>query len=258
MSYTTLIVNISKGIHNITLNRLKHRNSINKAMLVELNLALDIAENDSSCKLIVIEGQNGTFCTGMDFTMFASDVSDAYEEEADDFSVSYMNTLKRLTLSPKIILSKVDGQVMAGGVGLVAASDIVLSTNRTKLSLSEALWGLLPAMVTPYLIRKVGFQKAYYMTLTSMPVTANEARDIHLIDVVDDDIDTLTHHMSQRLSRLDESTIREMKQYFRDMWIITEQMEKKAVEKINYLASKKEVLNNITNYVRFGRFPWEK
>ena len=88
----------------------------------------------------------------------------------------YMDTLRRITLFSKVVISCVDGQVLAGGVGLVACSDLVIATSKAEFGLSEALWGLLPAMVLPYLIRKVGVQKAYFMTLTTIRISVEEAK----------------------------------------------------------------------------------
>jgi polyketide biosynthesis enoyl-CoA hydratase PksH len=168
-----------------------------------------------------------------------------------------MEMLKRLTLIPKVIISKVDGKVIAGGIGLAAASDLVIATPRSQFSLSEALWGLLPCSVIPYLIRRVGYQPAYKMTLTTLPISAIDAYRIHLVDELTDTPDDSIRKLKPRLIRLSDTTILTMKQYFRKMWLITEAMEDVAVSEFSKLISQPTVRENIRNFVEYGQFPWE-
>ncbi len=258
MSYTTLLVRESLGGLTVTLNRLSENNSINAVLLNELNRVLDEIERQPCYRLLVIEGQQGLFCTGMDFTQIdqrgAPDcVSDSVRENA-----LFMETIRRLTLTSKIIVSVIDGKAIAGGVGLVAASDWVISTERSQFSLSEALWGLLPAIVIPYLIRRVGFQQAYRMALTTMPICARKACDIGLVDELGDSADEMIRRLYLRLNRIDASTLKNIKQYFRKMWILSDQMETEAVSELNRLLCQSDILQNIRNYIEYRRLPWER
>ncbi|HEW98420.1 MAG: enoyl-CoA hydratase [Candidatus Parabeggiatoa sp. nov. 3] len=258
MKYETINIKHSVGSLTITFNRLVQQNSINAVFLQELNEVLDQAEQDATCRLVILEGQQGVFCTGMDFTEIVQRESQK-DIEADRFFTPshYMETLKRLTLIPKVIISKVDGKVIAGGIGLVAASDLVIATPRSQFSLSEALWGLLPANVIPYLIRRVGYQPAYKMTLTTLPISAQEAYRIHLVDELTETPDDSIRKLKPRIIRLSDSTIGNMKQYFRKMWLITEQMEEMAISEFSKLISQPKVKDNIRNFVEYGQFPWE-
>lgn len=258
MDYETILLNESPGTLTVTFNRLKHRNSLNDTVLQELNNVLDLAEENPGCRLVILEGQQGIFCTGMDFETFALQDSrgDPGIEKAS--SSLYMNTISRLSLIPKVIISKVDGQVMAGGIGLAAASDLVIATPRSRFSLSEALWGLLPAMVAPYLIRRVGYQTAYRMTLTTLPLSAQEAFAAHLVDEVNENPDAGIRKLKMKLMRLEESTIGNMKRYFRKMWLITGELEELAISETSRLMSLPGVKENIRNFVEKQQFPWEK
>lgn len=256
MNFETILPKEADGKLTITFNREISRNSISTKFLQELNQALDLAEKNSACRMVVLEGQNGIFCTGMDFNEVAETLQGQSGTAADRFSRQYMNTVKRFSLMPKVIVSKVDGQVLAGGVGLAAASDIVIATSRSTFALSEALWGLLPAMVLPYLIRRVGYQKAFNMTLTTAPVSAQEAFGFHLVDEISETPDLDIHRQLQRLLRLEVSTIGRMKEYFRKIWIITEGMEEMAVSETSGLMSHRKVMENIQNFVNYKKFPW--
>lgn len=259
MNYSTLIVEEKQGILTITFNRIAARNSINYELLLELNQAFDYAQEKKEIQLVLLQGQNGLFCTGMDFAEVASSGADTAQSSIEEnMTQVYMDTLKRMSLFSKVIISCVDGQVLAGGMGLVACSDLVIATPRSTFGLSEALWGLLPAMVIPYLIRKIGPRKAYYLTLTTIVIGSEEAQNMDLVDVVTENINQSVMRYYQKLRRLEESTIANMKEYFRKMWIIDNQMEQAAVERISSLVAEPVVKENIYNFVNFRKFPWEK
>ena len=94
-------------------------------MLDRFHALLDEIEDDDDIQIIVLRGAGGVFCTGMDLEGVVQD-----EELSADES-PYMNLLKRFTSIDKVVIAEVDGTVMAGGMGLVAASDLVFSTNRS-------------------------------------------------------------------------------------------------------------------------------
>lgn len=249
--YQTLKVTDNNRIKLLTISRPQQRNSINHQLLCDLQAALTEAERDPSCRVVALQGEGGFFCTGMDFEAVNSN-----KETAS--TPAYMEVLKRFTTTPKVIISLLDGQVLAGGVGFAAASDLVLSNRSTQFGLSEALWGLLPACVTPFLIRRIGFQKAYRMTLTTETLSAEQAYHIGLIDELSDNLAESLRRLMIRLNRIEEGTIHDLKSYFQKMWIIDENMEKTAVAEITRLVQKPSVQQNIRNFLEFQRLPWEK
>ncbi|QRN93157.1 enoyl-CoA hydratase/isomerase family protein [Archangium violaceum] len=236
----------------IVLNRPESGNKIDRVLLHELNLELDEIERDADSRLIILQGRDGVFCTGRDF----AEPTEAHSREGTMFA-RYMETIRRLAMIPRAVISSVDGQVVAGGVGFVVASDLVVATPRSQFSLSETLWGLLPACVTPYLIRRVGFQNAYRMTLTTMPVQARRAFEMNLVDEVSDKPDEMIRQWALRLTRLKSSTIGNTKRFFRDMWMITEETERMAVAEISRLSELPEVKKDIRDFVERRLFPWD-
>ena len=255
MDYQTIIINeIPHGI-SITINRLENQNTLNAALITELTNVICSTENNSSLRFIILKGQQGIFCTGMDFKEMSQ--LDLGSNTAEEFAEHYMGLLKQLASSSKIIISEINGKVMAGGIGLVAASDIVIATPRSQFSLSEALWGLLPANVLPYLIRRTGFQPAYFMTLTTQTIFAEEAKVLHLVDEVTEQTDEALRKHLIRCSRLSEQTVKDLKNYFRKLWIINENVEKLAVMELARLVQEPRVKNNIIKFIQEGKFPWE-
>ncbi len=236
----------------VTIDRAAERNSINQELLRELHHLLDAIEADESCKIIVLQGQKEIFCTGMDFHAVADqDGVDTMKSE------DYMHLLRRFATIPRIVIGKVEGTVMAGGMGLVAASDLVIATPTSQFSLSEALWGLLPCCVLPYLVRRVGFQAAYRLTLTTQAIDGDEAYRIQLVDELSEQPDDVLRRLLLRLSRLEVQTLQDMKQYFRPLSGVDDQKEQLAVQEITRLTKSRQVQNNIENFVKHKRFPWD-
>jgi polyketide biosynthesis enoyl-CoA hydratase PksH len=256
MQFATITIQESPRRLTATISRPDRRNSINSTLIHELGAALDLAERLPGCRTFVLEGVPGTFCTGMDFQEVASHSGIDAAETAG--IAAYMQLLKRFTLSSRIIVCRLDGKVIAGGVGLVAASDIVISTERTEFTLSEALWGLLPCCVIPFLIRRVGFQKAYLMTLTTRTLSASEALAIHLVDELTDHLDESLRKLTLRLNLLEDKIVVDMKRYFQKIGGITDDMERAATMEISRLVAQPHVQENIANYVTHGAFPWER
>ena len=255
-NYKTLLTEINKDFITVTINRLQQKNSINDVLLTELNQLLDLIEKKEEIRFVILQGQDGDFCTGMDFEEITQYI---LAEQKPQFSPEhYMNTLKRFTQTSKVIIGKIDGRVLAGGMGIVAACDVVLSSARSQFGLSEALWGLLPANVMPFLIRRVGFQKAYWLTLTTQTILAQRAYEIHLVDELSDNLDTSINRLLISLRRVSETTVGELKGFFRKMWLINDEMENTAINELKKLLESPQVTTNIKNFVQEKKLPWEK
>jgi polyketide biosynthesis enoyl-CoA hydratase PksH len=255
MAFATLIV--KEGSRQLTaqISRPDSANSINSTLIQELHQALDWAERIPDCRTFVLAGLPGVFCTGLDFREAVQRADVASES---DQAAEYLRLLKRLTLSPRIVVCRVDGRVVAGGVGLVAAADIVLATPRAEFSLPEALWGLLPCCVLPFLLRRIGYQKAYFLTLTTRTMTAQEALSTHLVDELSENLDDTLRKLTLRLNLLDDRVILDLKGYFQQISGIPPGIEQIAVQEINRLAGQAHVRENISNYIQRGLLPWEK
>lgn len=252
--FETLIFTRNDDCYTVKINRSEHKNSINCTFLKELNSAMDMAAEDETCRVFVITGCDRYFCTGMDLDV----VSDGDDEVDMDSTQMYSNILKKMALFPKPIITVVNGAVMAGGVGIVAASDIAIGSSNITFTLSEAIWGLLPSMVMPYLIRRIGYQNAYRMTLTARSVDAETAYSYGLIDELTDNVEILLNKYITSFRRVSKETVYEMKKYFRKMWIIDDDMERTAIEETHKLINSPNVRQNISNFVKYQKFPWEK
>jgi polyketide biosynthesis enoyl-CoA hydratase PksH len=244
----------SAAVVRLILRRPEHRNSLNQAILRDFHRLLDQAEARPECRLVVLEGEGEVFCSGMDFEEAA--VSSAVPSGADGGEL-FLSLLKRFTETPRVVVAKVQGRVTGGGVGLVAASDFVFASEHSQFGLPEALWGLLPCCVLPFLIRRVGFQKAYTMTLSTHSISAREACECRLVDELCDDPDTAVRKLAFRLNRIDPQTLVALKRHFGKLWSLSPEAEETALTELSRLMASRLVRHNLTEYVTRRRFPWE-
>ncbi len=255
VNYETVILSKEESVITITFCQGINNNAITKKFLEEMNIILSMLEMEDECKVIIMEGDSNCFCTGMDF-------KELMVKEVDDstylFASMYAKLLKQLTEIPKLIIAKIDGKVTAGGVGIAAASDLVISSFRSVFSLPEALWGLMPAIVLPFLVRRIGFQKAYAMTVTTMPADAREAYRINLIDVLTEHLDETLKQYINRIIKIHAKTIGNIKKYIRLVSDIDNEVLDRAVQITSGLIMDEEIRANINDYVTYMKFPWDK
>ncbi len=206
--------NSDMKVLEIILHRPEVKNAINVQLIHDVDQALGRAENGENIRTIVLRGAEDVFSSGMDL-----------KEKSETFPAAYSALLKRLASIPKVTIAICEGKVIAGGVGLAAACDIVIASPKATFMLPELLLGILPANVLPYLIRRIGFQSSYFMTLTATTKTAQEAKEMHLVDILSDNLNEEFVKLNKHLSKINPHTLANMKSYFRKLWIIDEQTE---------------------------------
>lgn len=252
-AYETIQVRITAPVCTIRFARPEAQNAINARMIDECRQA--IAACDESVRIVVLEGSPEVFCFGADFKDVGSAIG-APKTEASLAEPMY-DLWSQLATGPHITIAHVRGKANAGGVGFAAACDLVLADRTAVFSLSELLFGLFPACVMPFLIRRVGFQRANYLTLSTQPVAAEQALAWGLIDACEADSEALVRRHLLRLRRLSATGVQRYRRYMNGL------EQSLANAKPAALAANREVfsdpsnLANISRYVETGKFPWE-
>jgi polyketide biosynthesis enoyl-CoA hydratase PksH len=252
MAYQTLAVALKDGICTVRLNRPSAGNAIDARLVEEFGEVLrSCAEEDqpSPVTILVLEGSAEVFCTGGDFEAAAADAP-------VDPGPLYDLWL-RMATGPFVSVSVVRGRANAGGIGFVAASDIVLADRTASFGLSELLFGLFPACVLPFLVRRIGVQKAHYLALTTRAVAAEEAAQWGLVDALDDQVEGLLRKHLLRLRHLGKPAIGRYKRYMAELAGDLERHRPAALAANRALFGDPEIRRNIRRYVDERKFPWE-
>jgi len=177
-----------RGVLTLVMNRPKVFNAFNAAMISELTLALSSADNDDNTRLVVITGSGSCFSAGADMNWMRSQVEASLEDNESD-ALELANLLRTLNYLSKPTIARINGAAFGGGLGLIAACDITIAVDAARFGLTEARLGLAPAVISPYVFRRIGegnarryflsgerfdTQRAYEMGLIQQIVTPEE------------------------------------------------------------------------------------
>lgn len=253
-TYETLRVRHDENVCVVQLYRPAARNAIDARMIAELTAVL-VACETSNVSVVVLEGMPEVFCFGADFNSVSDHV---VEGRSDEFSATALyDVWAKLASGPFVAVAHVRGAVNAGGNGFVAACDIVIADSSATFSLSELLFGLYPACVMPFLVRRIGLQRANYMAISTQPVTAKEACQWGLVDRVADSSEAELQRHLRRLRRLPRESVASYKRYLSSLPGLIEDARAAAIENNHSMHALPGVIEGIVRYAQTGQFPWE-
>jgi polyketide biosynthesis enoyl-CoA hydratase PksH len=251
--YRTLRVRFDGPICTLQIHRPEANNSINDVLAEEFHGVL--RRHRDEINVLVVEGLPEVFCFGADFKGIEQGLASG-EAKAQNPETLY-NVWLELATGPFISVAHVRGKANAGGIGFIAACDVVLADETATFSLSELLFGLMPACVLPFLIRKVGFQKAHYMTLMTQPVSVQKAESWGLVDGWEASSEGLLRKHLLRLRRLSKKAVTRYKSYVAELDGTLTADKSKALAANLQVFTDPDNLRSIARYVQTGAFPWE-
>lgn len=174
MTYQTLTIAIADKVATVTLNRPDVRNAFNETTISDITLAFDQLGRDEAVRAIVLAANGPAFCAGADLNWMKKMAGYSHEENNAD-AMQLAEMLRTIYLCPTPVVAKVQGDCYAGGMGLVAACDVVVAVEEANFCLSEVKLGLIPATISPYVIKAMGEQAARRYFLTAERFTAQQA-----------------------------------------------------------------------------------
>ena len=180
-----LQVSVDRGVARLTLDSPANRNALSRAMLGQLSAAVADALADDAVRVLVLDHTGRVFCSGMDLTEAAGGGAE------DQGVLEFPDLLTRLWHAPKPVLAVVRGPARAGGVGLLAACDIVVAGASATFAFSEVRLGIVPAVISAVVLPRMLHQPAHRLMLTGEVFGADVAAAGGLVDlaVADDDVD---------------------------------------------------------------------
>jgi methylglutaconyl-CoA hydratase len=217
-NYETLEVTVTDKVATITLNRPQLRNAFNETAIEDITMAFDEVNQDADVRAIVLAANGPAFCAGADLNWMKKMAGYSFEEnEADALRLADM--LRTIYFSPKPTVARVQGDCYAGGMGLVAACDIVVVADGVNFCLSEVKLGLIPATISPYVIKAMGDQAARRYFLTAERFDAAQAHRLGLAHevVAMDALDATVAAITAALVNNSPNAVREAKKLVRDI-----------------------------------------
>ena len=183
MAFRYLDVRRDGSVEYLTLNRPEVRNAFNDGTMTELTWWADSVAQDGAVRAVVLAGAGPTFCAGADLEWMRRMAAYSHQENLDDASdmARLFQTLDRL---PVPVIGRVQGAALGGGAGLAAICDIVVAADDAVFGLTEVRLGLIPAVIAPYVIGKIGRSAARELFLTGAKFDAARARHLGLAHAV--------------------------------------------------------------------------
>lgn len=171
------------GVAQLTMSRPAVFNAFDEAMIAELDAAFAQLVDDASVRVIVLAGAGRHFSAGADLQWMQRASTASLEWNLAD-ARRFAAMLARIDACPKPTVARVQGAALGGGVGLACACDIAIAADNASFAVSEARFGILPAVIGPYVVNAVGKRQARRLALTATRIAAPEALAIGLVQQV--------------------------------------------------------------------------
>ncbi|APJ03641.1 enoyl-CoA hydratase-related protein [Silvanigrella aquatica] len=170
------VENFQHGVKKLIFSRSEIRNAFNEEMIKEISTVLtklSSLHNENEMRLLILEGEGKIFCAGADLA-YMKDQSQKNEAENIEDARLIAKMFYKLASFPCPVISVVQGAAIGGGFGLVACSDYTLAEENAQFATSEVLLGIVPGVISPYIIRKIGVAHAAPLMLSGKRSTAQE------------------------------------------------------------------------------------
>jgi methylglutaconyl-CoA hydratase len=203
MAYKTLLAEESDGVLLVTLNRPEVHNAFNDELITEA-IELFRGVGQRNVRAVVLRGSGSNFCAGADLNWMSGMLGYTRDENVRDSS-NLARMYACINECPIPVVGRVQGAAIGGGVGLVAVCDIVACTREAKFGLAEVKLGILPAVISPYVIAKIGESHARALFMTGERFDSERALRIGLVHRVVDDNAALDAAIEETIAQIKTS-----------------------------------------------------
>jgi methylglutaconyl-CoA hydratase len=204
------------GVTTLTMNRPEVRNAIGPSLIAELTQCFAALAADDS-RVLVLTGAGGAFSAGADIEwMRASRDLSEQQNVADANAAAAL--FSSIDACPKPVIARINGHALGGGAGLVACADLAIAVDTATFGFTEARLGLIPAMISPYVLRAIGPRRARELFVSGRRFGADEALEIGLVHrvVAADELDAAVASAAAEIARCGPVAIAESKRLVRD------------------------------------------
>jgi methylglutaconyl-CoA hydratase len=212
----TIKWNIKEKCAYLVLNRPEKHNAFNDSMIFELKDAFDHFSKREDIRAVVLTGEGKSFCAGADLNWMKRVKDYSYEENLKE-SLQLAELFYTMYSLPKPTIARVNGAAIGGGTGFVAVCDIAIASEKAKFSFSEVKLGLIPACISPYVMKKCGEGRCREFFLTGERLSAEKAHRAGLVNAVvaGDELDTYVDDLVLTLVSSGPEAIKSCKELLR-------------------------------------------
>ncbi len=196
----TLAVQRVGAVATVALNRPNQHNALNPALIRDLTTAFQTLSADVAVRVIVLTGHGNSFCAGADINFMRAAADYTLAQNVADGEAIF-DLMAAIDGCPKPVIGRIQGAAIGGGVGLVSCCDSVVALADAAFGLSEARLGIIPAVISPFVIAKIGPAQARELFMTGERFKAPYAQSIGLVQHVAADIPALDAKVQERIGQ---------------------------------------------------------
>jgi methylglutaconyl-CoA hydratase len=193
-------LSLEDGVLRVALNRPQLHNAMNPEMIKSLFAVFGELRQRDDVRVVVLTGNGRSFCAGADLAFMRAAADYDFEQNVADGGAIF-DLMQVIDECPKPVVGRINGAAIGGGIGLVSCCDIAVAVERAKFGLSEVRLGLLPAVISPFVLSKIGESNGRELFLTGERFDAHRARRIGLVQhvVAEADLDSAVDERVQQL-----------------------------------------------------------
>jgi len=182
---------LTAGVLTVTLNRPDQHNAMNPAIMAELMHIFSGLPGRPDVRVVVLTGRGRSFCAGADLTFMRAAADYTFSQNVADGQAIF-DLMLAVDRCPQPVVGRVNGAAIGGGVGLVSCCDIVVAVERATFAFSEVRLGIVPAVISPFVLARIGPGHARELFLTGERFDARRAQAVGLVNhvVAEEELDT--------------------------------------------------------------------
>lgn len=203
-----ILTNLDNHIYTITFNNQRKHNAFDDVFIKELQAAINKARDLKNANVILIKANGENFSAGADLGWMQRMATYSYAENTAD-ALQLANLLNSIYTLEKPTIAVAQGKTFGGGVGIIAACDIGICCENASFCFSEVKLGLIPAVISPYIIKAIGARNAKWLFMSADIFSAMKAQDINLIQYITtkDNLDNFSKEYAEKLATLPNEAV---------------------------------------------------
>ncbi len=170
-------------VATVTMRRADMHNALNTQLISDLQMAFTNLQSNEQLHAVILTGDGPSFSAGADLSMMKASAAFSQEQNVAD-TLRLATTFDTINNFPCPVVGRINGTAMGGGAGLLAVCDIVIAAENARIAFSEVRLGIAPAVISPYVIRKIGESNARVLFVTGERFSATRGRDIGLVHTI--------------------------------------------------------------------------
>ncbi len=250
MSELVIIKHATNGVTTLTLNRPDQHNAMNEHLIASLSYALNQCRDNPSIKVIVLNANGPSFCSGADLNTMQRMVDFTEQENIDD-ALSLASLLRKLYEYPKPTIASIQGPAYGGGLGLVACCDLAIATEDVHFCFSEVKLGLIPAMISPYVVVAMGTRICQRYFLTAERFSATQALKHGLIQAIAQplNLEVETQVLVDQLLKNSPAALTACKTLLRDLSICSQECDRNLATRLAQIRVSEEAQEGLCAFL---------